>query len=279
MTRRAFVCGHPISHSRSPLIHGHWLASHDIDGSYVAVDRAPEAFPGFLAGLAGHGFIGGNVTIPHKQAAFEAVALRDGAAEAVGAVNTVWLENGRLAGSNTDVYGFSANLDAGAPGWRQAGHALVIGAGGAARAVVHALAEAGIGRLTIANRSIDRAEGLCAMAPGRAEATVLSAMGTCVPHADLIVNTSSLGMQGQPPLDIDLSKAAAGTIVTDIVYAPLETPLLRHARACGLATVDGLGMLLHQAVPGFERWFGIRPSVTPALRDLVVADLDRKKPS
>ena len=156
---------------------------------------------------------------------------------------------------------------------------LVIGAGGAARAIVHALHEAGIARITIANRSLGRAEALCAVAPGRARAAKLHEMNRIVPHANLIVNTSSLGMQGQPPLEIDLSAAAHGTIVTDIVYAPLVTPLLQGARDFGLATVDGLGMLLHQAVPGFEHWFGVRPAVTDALRDMIVADLAKAKAS
>ncbi|MCO6386873.1 shikimate dehydrogenase [Aliihoeflea sp. 40Bstr573] len=269
----AFVIGHPIAHSRSPMIHGHWLAAHDIAGEYRAVDVAPGDLPGFLESVRRGLFCGGNVTIPHKEAVFEAVHRRDAAASAIGAVNTLWLDNGQLIGGNTDAYGFAANLDAGAPHWRAAETALVLGAGGAARAVLHALREAGIGKVTVANRSAARAGELALAFPGVKPAG-LDQASALLAKTDLLINTTSLGMKGQPPLDLDLDALQDHAIVTDIVYAPLTTPLLARAKSRGLKTVDGLGMLLHQAVPGFERWFGVRPAVTPQLRAMIVADLE-----
>lgn len=272
---KAFVVGHPIAHSRSPKIHAYWLRRYDIAGTYEAMDVAPSDFEDFLSTLSERGFVGGNVTIPHKEAAFAAVARRDAAAEMIGAVNTLWFENGALAGGNTDAEGFAANLDEFAPGWDRNGSAVVLGAGGAARAVVHALRQRGIGDIRIINRTISRAEELRDRFGGG-----VTAHGKAVPDlladAGLLVNTTSLGMAGKNdaqvlPADPDFLPAHA--IVTDIVYAPLETPLLARAGARGLKTVDGLGMLLHQAVPGFQRWFGRRPEVTPELRALVVADL------
>ena len=269
---RAFVCGHPIAHSRSPLIHGHWLARHGVAGSYEKIDVAPEDFAGFLSGLAAEGFAGGNVTIPNKEAAFRLVARRDAAAEAIEAVNTLWFEAGALVGGNTDSYGFAANLDERLSGWRDAGRATVLGAGDAARAVLHALAGAGIGRIAIVNRTRSRAEALAGGAAG-ASAHGWDALPALLRSTDLLVNTTAIGMEGGGEAEIDLDEMPDSALVTDIVYVPLETPLLARARRCGLRTADGLGMLLHQAVPGFERWFGIRPQVTQELRDLVVADL------
>jgi shikimate dehydrogenase len=277
--KRAFVVGHPIAHSRSPKIHGHWLHRYGIDGSYEATDVAPVDIAAFLASLPERGFAGGNVTIPHKEAAFAAVVRRDAAAELIGAVNTLWLEDGRLVGGNTDAHGFAANLDEFAPGWAQNGPAVVLGAGGAARAVVHALKVRGVQDIRIVNRTFGRAKelrdrfGAGIAAYGAATPDLLSGAG-------LLVNTTSLGMAGKDgvgELPADPALLPAYAIVTDIVYVPLETPLLGLARARGLKTVDGLGMLLHQAVPGFERWFGRRPQVTPELRALVVADLDAAK--
>ena len=271
----AFVAGHPVGHSRSPLIHGHWLAELGIDGRYEALDIAPRRFAAFIAGLPGSRWAGGNVTIPHKEAAFAAVAMADRAAEAIGAVNTVWREGGRYVGGNTDAYGFSANLDRQTPGWRDGDRALVIGAGGASRAVLHALLGAGYGRIDLANRTVDRARALAdrfgaAVRPAPLDAVTPLAAGT-----DLIVNTTALGMAGQPALTLDFNGVKDGAIAADIVYVPLRTPFLAAAGARGLRTADGLGMLLHQAVPGFERWFGARPAVTDALHRLVVADLER----
>ncbi len=271
-TIRAFVCGHPVAHSRSPVIHGHWLREYGIAGSYERIDVAPDAFGAFVGNLAANGFAGGNVTIPNKEAAFEAVSLRDADAEAIGAVNTLWFENGRLAGGNTDAYGFAANLDERLSGWRAAGSAVVLGAGGAARAVIHALVQAGIGEIVIVNRTLSRAENLAGLF-SRTRAAGWDELPRLLPRCDLLVNTTSLGMDGEAGAGLDMALLPDSALVTDIVYVPLETPLLAAAARRGLRTADGLGMLLHQAVPGFERWFGVRPRVTEALRALVVADL------
>lgn len=271
---RAFVVGHPIAHSRSPLIHGHWLAEHGIAGSYERLDVAPAEFPAFLRGLPDSGFAGGNVTIPHKEAAFALADALTPRAKAIGAVNTLVVEGGRIRGDNTDAPGFCAHLDHSlGRDWPERGEAVILGAGGAARAIVVGLAERGVARIRVANRTRARAEAVAALAPGIAEALEWDALPAALEGAGLLVNTTSLGMKGQPPLDLDLAPLPAGAAVADIVYAPLETHLLAAARARGLAVVDGLGMLLHQAVPGFSAWFGVRPEVTPALRDRIVADL------
>jgi shikimate dehydrogenase len=267
--RRAGVVGWPVAHSRSPVIHGAWLEEHGIAGSYERLPVPPEEIDTFLARLPERGLVGVNVTIPHKEAAFRAVAEVDDVARRLGVVNTIWLENGRLRGANTDVPGFLANLDAEAPGWDAApGPAVVLGAGGAARAVVDGLAARGFAP-RIVNRTLGRAEALAAGYPG-ATAHGFADLPRLLGETGLLVNTTSLGMAGQPPLEIDLAPLAETALVTDIVYVPLETPLLALARARRLRTVDGLGMLLHQAVPGFERWFGVRPRVTPALRAAVL---------
>ncbi|MBS7537606.1 shikimate dehydrogenase [Ancylobacter lacus] len=277
MTRRACIIGHPVAHSRSPLVHGFWLNQHGIDGEYGRQDVALEAIDGFLAGFATSGYVGGNVTVPHKEAAFRACAELDQVAAALGAVNTLWLEDGRLHGANTDVHGFLANLDAGAPDWAAAlGDAVVLGAGGASRAIVHGLLSRGIDRIAVANRTLSRAEALREQFGPRVVPVAWRDLAGRLAGCRLLVNTTSLGMKGQPPLDLDLSALSPDAVVTDAVYVPLETPLLRAAKARGLATVDGLGMLLHQAVPGFERWFGVRPQVTAELRALVIADLAAK---
>lgn len=274
---KAFVCGHPIAHSRSPMIHGHWLKTHAIDGSYTAIDVAPADFAAFLGGLAENGFRGGNVTIPHKEAAFAGVARRDEAAEQIGAVNTLWFEDGQLCGGNTDAYGFAANLDHLAPGWAKGDVAVVLGAGGACRAIVHALKMRKFSDIRIVNRTVSRAQELADQFGTGVSAHPLAATTELLGDAALLVNTSALGMHGNEGLAADPAGLPDHAIVTDIVYVPLETPLLAAARARGLKTVDGLGMLLHQAVPGFERWFGVRPEVTADLRNLIVADLDRHK--
>ncbi|MDQ0511166.1 shikimate dehydrogenase [Ancylobacter amanitiformis] len=277
MTRRAAVIGHPIAHSRSPLIHGYWLEKHGIDGSYGLRDVPPDAIEGFLADFKASGLVGGNVTVPHKEAAFRATRELDPVAAALGAVNTLWLADGVLHGANTDVHGFLANLDAAEPEWARAlGEAVVLGAGGAARAVVHGLVTRGIDRVVVANRTLARAEALRTQFGPRVFAIDWRDLAGRLNGCRLLVNTTSLGMKGQPALDIDLSALSPDALVTDIVYVPLETPLLKAAKARGLATVDGLGMLLHQAVPGFERWFGVRPDVTAELRARLVADLAAK---
>ena len=272
---KAFVAGHPIAHSRSPLIHGHWLAAHGIDGSYERRDVPPADFPAFLRGLPGSGFAGGNVTIPHKEAAFALADTLTERAARIGAVNTLVVgPDGRVHGDNTDAPGFCAHLDQSlGAAWPDRGEAVILGAGGAARAIVVGLAERGVSRLRVANRTPARAEAVAALAPGIAEPLAWDDLPDALAGAGLLVNTTSLGMKGQPPLEIDLAPLSSGAAVADIVYAPLETDLLAAARRRGLAAVDGLGMLLHQAVPGFAAWFGTRPQVTDALRALVVADL------
>jgi shikimate dehydrogenase len=272
---RAFVAGHPIKHSRSPLIHGYWLKKNGLAGSYEAIDVAPEDFPTFLKQVREGDWIGGNVTIPHKEGAYQRVDRRDEAAEAIGAVNTLWMENDALVGANTDAYGFAANCDAGLPGWRDGERALVLGAGGASRAVIQALKEAGYSRIDIANRTPERAITLARRFGAGVEGYPWDVANELLGSADLTVNTTSLGMEGQPPLILDFGRCTPGAMATDIVYAPLITPFLMASAEAGLKTCDGLGMLLHQAVPGFERWFGIRPEVDEALRARIVSDLER----
>ncbi|WP_139974726.1 shikimate dehydrogenase [Ochrobactrum sp. CGA5] len=276
MAKKAFVTGFPIKHSRSPLIHGFWLRELGIDGSYEAIEVKPEDFGAFASSLAENGFAGGNVTIPHKEAAYAAAESLDEAAKAIGAVNTLWLENGRLCGGNTDAYGFAANLDASAPDWDDADSALVLGAGGASRAIVHALLSRGFKKVAIVNRTVSRAQDLATHFGPRVSAHGWDQVQNLVSDAGLIVNTTSLGMSGHDEHEtfpLDFGKASRKTVATDIVYVPLKTPFLKKAEEAGLVTVDGLGMLLHQAVPGFERWFGERPQVTKALREHILADM------
>jgi shikimate dehydrogenase len=276
VAQKAFVCGHPIAHSRSPKIHGYWLQKYGIAGSYEAIDVASEAVAGFFATLKEKGFAGGNVTIPHKEAAFAAAVRRDEAAEKIGAVNTLWFENGVLCGGNTDVAGFAANLDERAPGWTKAGAAVVLGAGGAARAVIYALKERGFADIRVTNRTTARAEELADRFGPGVTAYPVAATNELLADAGLLVNTTALGMAGKAGADelpANPEMLPRHAIVTDIVYVPLETPLIAAARRRGLKTVDGLGMLLHQAVPGFERWFGRRPEVTQELRDMIIADM------
>ena len=268
--KRACVIGWPISHSLSPAIHGYWLKQYGVDGEYIKAAVEPAAFEGFLINLAANRFCGGNVTVPHKIEAYRLCERRDAAAEAIGAVNTVWLEGGKLAGSNTDAFGFLANLDSEAPGWDRGGPAVVIGAGGAARAIVWVLRERGFEDIRIVNRTKGRAEKLAAAFPP-ASGHGFEALNGVLEGAHFVVNSSTLGMKGAPPLTINLSNVVPDATVCDIVYSPLETDLLSQARGRGLRAVDGLGMLLHQAVPGFEIWFGVRPEVTPELREAVLA--------
>ena len=272
-TKKAFVTGHPIKHSRSPKIHGHWLAKHGIDGSYQAIDLEPQDFAEFLATLQANGYQGGNVTIPHKEAAFVLVDRRDQAADEIGAVNTLWFEDGALWGGNTDGHGFAANLDDHAPDWASNGPAVVLGAGGASRAVIHALKQRGVADIRIVNRTLARAQELRDRFGAGVSAHGMAQTGELLADAGLLVNTTALGMHGNEGLSADPELLPDHAIVTDIVYVPLETPLLAAARARRLKAVDGLGMLLNQAVPGFERWFGVRPQVTAELRALIVADL------
>jgi shikimate dehydrogenase len=271
---KAGVMGWPVAHSRSPRLHGYWLARYGIDGSYQALAVSPDALAGELAGLAGRGFAGVNLTLPHKQAALGLMTSLSPAAKAIGAVNTVVVAaGGALAGDNSDGFGFLENLRHGAPGWSAtAGPAVVLGAGGAARAICHALAGAGAPELRLVNRTLERAEALAADLGGPLAAVPWAERSRALDGAALLVNTTTLGMVGQPALDIDLGPLPAGALVNDIVYAPLETRLLAAAAARGNPVVDGLGMLLHQARPGFEAWFGVAPEVTPELRAEVLAE-------
>lgn len=269
---RAFVCGHPIAHSRSPRIHRYWLSRLGIAGSYERIDVAPAELENFMRGLRAAGFAGGNVTLPHKETVFALIDDCDEAARRIGAVNTLWFEDDRLWGGNTDASGYSAHLDAATPTWRNGRTAVILGAGGAARAVIHALQSAGYDDIRIVNRTRERAEELVARFSGGTSAHDWASVGTLLTDADLLVNTSVLGMTGKPPLDLDIAPLPSHAIVSDIVYAPLRTALLAAAERRGLATADGLGMLLHQAVPGFERWFGVRPEVTPELRRHVLGE-------
>ena len=266
------MIGWPIGHSRSPLIHNYWLRQHGIAGEYRAEAVAPEAFPEFLKSLPQRHYVGANVTLPHKEAALR-LSLPDDRAEAVGAANTLWFESGSLRSTNTDVEGFLANLDASAPGWDQTSDAVVLGAGGSARAVVFGLRERGIARIHVVNRTAERAVALRTRFGEQIHPASASELSSLLTSAGVLVNTTSLGMRGQPPLVIDIAPLRSGAAVCDLVYAPLQTELLKAARAAGHRTADGLGMLLHQAVRGFSLWFGTKPSVTPELRTLIEADL------
>ena len=270
----ACLIGWPAAHSRSPLIHHYWLRRLGIAGGYSIEAVPPEGFAELVLNLARHGFVGANVTIPHKERVL-ALTAPDERARAVGAANTLWYEGTELRSTNTDVEGFLGNLDASAPGWDTSEDALVLGAGGAARAVVFGLVERGVGRVVVANRTFDRARALADQFGPRIQAVAWEAIAGRLPRAGLVVNTTSLGMHGQGALDLDVGRLPQHAVVGELVYVPLETPLLAAAKARGLRTADGLGMLLHQAVRGFELWFGQRPEVTVELRALVEADLTR----
>ena len=273
-TPAACLIGWPAAHSRSPLIHRYWLRALGIEGGYVIEAVPPDEFQDFIFRLSLRGFVGANVTIPHKERAL-ALSTPDDRARAVGAANTLWFADGELRSTNTDVEGFISNLDASAPGWDKAEEALVLGAGGSARAVVFGLLERGIARVHLINRTIARARALADQFGANVHPASWDALAGLLPEAGLLVNTTSLGMHGQPALEIDVGLLPQGAVVADLVYVPLETPLLAAARARGLKTADGLGMLLHQAVRGFELWFGQRPTVTSELRALVELDLTR----
>lgn len=270
----ACLIGWPAAHSRSPLIHHYWLRTLGIAGGYVIEAVPPEDLRDFVLRLSLRGFVGANVTIPHKEAVL-ALSTPDARARAVGAANTLWFADGELRATNTDVEGFINNLDASAPGWDAAEEALVLGAGGSSRAVVFGLLERGIRRIHLANRTIARAETLATQFGPTVHPLPWDAIGEVLPRARLLVNTTSLGMHGQPSLDIDVAGLPHAAVVADLVYVPLMTPLLAAATARGLKTADGLGMLLHQAVRGFELWFSRRPEVTAELRALIEADLTK----
>ena len=273
--KHACVIGWPVEHSRSPLLHGYWLKKYGIDGTYTKRAVAPEAVAGFLQSLRANGYVGCNVTVPHKAAAYSAADEREDSAKAVSAANTLWLSDGKLVAANTDTYGYMTNLSEQAPGWdRRDAPVSILGAGGAARAIVFGFLDAGVSEIRVFNRTRARAE------------TLAQQFGSCVKVFDwsqreagsrdsaVLVNTTTIGMNGAGTLDLDLAGFDPECVVSDIVYVPLETELLRKAKSQGLRTVDGLGMLLHQGVPGFEKWFGVRPEVTDELRNLIVGDIE-----
>ncbi|RKE79866.1 shikimate dehydrogenase [Rhizobium sp. AG855] len=275
---RAFVAGYPIKHSRSPLIHGFWLDQFGLNGSYEKLAVNPDEFPDFIQSLKlqESGYVGGNITIPHKEAACRLADRVDPLAEELGAANTLWLADGALHATNTDGIGFASNLDAARPGWDKAEVAIVLGAGGASRAILQSLRDRGIREIRVVNRTAERAQELVDRFGGPLSAHPIQALAELMKDADLFVNTTSLGMDGSEAPDLPFETMRVGALVTDIVYVPLKTPFLAKAEEAGLATVDGLGMLLHQAVPGFEKWFGRWPNVTDALRQLILADIGAK---
>ncbi|EJF90983.1 shikimate dehydrogenase [Bartonella tamiae] len=313
---KAFVVGYPIGHSRSPHIHQTWLERYQCEGSYESLEITPQYFPKFLKNLKKHQFCGGNVTLPHKHVAFQIAEKKDDVSIMIGAANTLWYENEILCAGNTDAYGFSKNLDDYAPGW--AGDvAIVLGAGGASRAVIYALKKRGFERIYLYNRTFSRAQELVDHFGAPLHAYEWQKRQEFLPEADLIVNTTPLGMTTSPINSFDITKnkqsknslnsttfdhddmsfhseqtsknlhydnfealnlidfdsAKSSLLVTDIVYTPLQTPFLCQAQAYGLKTVDGLGMLLHQAVPGFEHWFGIKPKVDDDLRMKILRNI------
>ena len=270
--RAACLIGWPAAHSRSPLIYHYWLRALGIEGGYTIEAIPPEGFAEFVQHLSGHGFVGANVTLPHKERALS-LSVPDARAKAVGAANTLWYDGGELRSTNTDIEGFVDNLDACARGWDATGDALVLGAGGSSRAVVFGLMERGIKRVHLANRTMERGRALADQFGNAVHVIAWDAINEVLPRAGILVNTTSLGMRGQPALELDVGLLPSQPIVADLVYVPLETALLKAARERGLKTADGLGMLLHQAVRGFELWFGQRPQVTAELRALVEADL------
>jgi shikimate dehydrogenase len=274
----AGVLGWPVGHSRSPLLHNHWFECYQVDGVYVPLGVAPADLAPVVAALPKMGFRGVNVTLPHKEAVMALMDELDPLAVEIGAVNTVLIgADRRLRGLNTDGIGFLAHLSATVPGWRdRVRRVVLIGAGGAARALAATFIAAGIAELCLVNRTLERAEALLARLDPRATHTAArpwAERAAALEGTDLLVNTSSLGMTGQPPLDLPLDTLPPGAIVADIVYTPLLTPLLRQAAGRGHPTVDGLGMLLHQAVPGFAHWGGIAPAVDEATRRLIEATL------
>jgi shikimate dehydrogenase len=271
--RSACVIGWPIAHSRSPLIHNYWIQQHGIQGEYRREGVRPDDLKGFIRTLRERGYVGANVTLPHKEAVLK-LSKPDEIARTVGAANTLWYADGKLRSTNTDVEGFIDNLAQVAPSWaRGLETAVVLGAGGAACAVVHGLLLHGAETVHVVNRSYERAEALCKRLGRGLHPVRWGERNALLARAGLLVNTTTLGMPGQPDVEIDVNRLPASAVVADLVYVPLETGLLRRARERGLRTADGLGMLLHQAVRGFSLWFGVRPEVTPELRRLVEDDV------
>jgi shikimate dehydrogenase len=278
VTPAACVIGWPVEHSRSPLIHNYWLKACRVSGEYRREAVPPDQFRDFLQSLAARGYVGANLIFPHKEAAL-ACSKPDDRAHAVGAANTLWLDDGVLRATNTDVHGFLDNLDACVPDWkRNCETALVLGAGGAARAVVYGLLERGTPRIVVINRTLRRAQALQEWFGSRVRIAAWEDRDQWLAQTDLLVNATKLGMPGQPELSIDIVRLPADAAVADLVYVPLVTPLLRAATARNLRTADGLGMLLHQAVPQFQLWFGTKPEITKELRSLLEQDLSVPEP-
>lgn len=268
----AGVIGSPIAHSKSPQLHGHWLKVNGLNGFYIPMDVAADDLEQVLRTLPRMGFVGVNVTVPHKEKVMELADLVTDRATLIGAANTlIFRKDGKIHADNTDGYGFIQNLRENAPGWvPAAGPAAVLGAGGAARAIVASLLDAGVPEILISNRTRVRAEALQADFGKRLSVVDWVQAGNMLEDALTVVNTTSLGMMGKPPLRVPLDGLRKDAVVTDLVYAPLKTRLLLEAEKMGCTTVDGLGMLLYQAVPGFERWFGMRPTVDSATRAAVL---------
>ena len=274
--RAVCVIGWPVEHSRSPLIHNYWLKHYGIAGEYRRELVPREEFASFIESLAARGYVGANVTVPHKEAAL-ALSEPDRQARAVGAVNTLWFAGGVLRSTNTDVEGFLENLDASVPHWeRNTGNAVVLGAGGAARAVIYGLVARGLKQVVVANRSPARAEAMRQTFGERVRPVRWDEIAAALSDAALLVNTTTLGMKGQPDLAIEVARLPERAVVADLVYVPVLTPLLSAAKSRGLRTADGLGMLLYQAVRGFALWFGKEPEVNAELRALVAADLGHR---
>ncbi|TDQ61801.1 shikimate dehydrogenase [Maritalea mobilis] len=272
---KAFVTGNPVKHSKSPLLHGYWLKKYNISGTYTAIETDENNLPELIEQVRNGEMRGGNVTIPHKQLAFNLCDRHTETAKKIGAVNTVWAENGKICGDNTDGYGFLANLDHQLPQWdRHKGCAIILGAGGAARAILSALVDKGFKTIYLLNRTLARAEQLAQEFDGPIIPQTLDKFNELAADADFVVNTSSIGMHGSKFEQLDVHKLPETAIVTDIVYTPLMTPLLQDAKDRGLNIATGLGMLLHQAVPGFEIWFGQKPEVDQALMDYMLAEIE-----
>ncbi len=278
MFSKACIIGDPVAHSRSPMIHNYWLKQLGLAGSYIKAHVTPDQLPHFISQMQSVGYVGANCTIPHKESILKLCSHVTDTAQALGAVNTIWFDNNQLYGDNTDVSGFLGALDYSSPYWdKNLKKAVVIGAGGAARAIIYGLMQRGIAQIHVVNRSIERAQVLAARFGSKIIPASFDDMSIALENAGLLVNTTSLGMKGQPPLEIDLAPLKSGAIINDIVYVPLETPLLKMARDMAQAkkfkTVGGLDMLLYQAVDGFDHWFGVRPVVTDELRTLLQKDI------
>lgn len=269
---KAGVIGWPVDHSKSPRLHGYWLDQQGVDGAYAKVPANPQEFDATVKRLVAEGWRGANVTIPHKEAALALADEATATARAIGAANTLVFDAGRIRADNTDGYGFTENLiDRAKDAWRPSNPATIFGAGGASRAIIHALIQSGAPEIRLLNRTRSRADALAEAFGPKVVVLDWSNQSAALDGAGLIVNTTSLGMKGQPPLEIDFTAAAPSAVATDIVYTPLETPFLASAAKAGLVTVDGLGMLIHQGRPGFEAWFGKAPIADAKLRELLLA--------